>query len=165
MLYICNGGGSYAKEVYGKKGFLSALDATSGKLLWRSAPLTCNATFAIAGEHIISGYGFTAEPDFVFLVRRSDGAIVQKVPIDSGPETITLDGNRARVEMYGHVADFELAEIQRSEWRAPQPRAPSFVVDAPEGTPGTSYFRTTSTLRVAVTSVISLTGSRRCRVP
>lgn len=108
VLYLCNGGGSYAKEVFGKKGFLSAIDATTGKLLWRSAPLSCNATFAIAGDHIISGYGFTAEPDFVFVVRRADGSIVQKLPIESGPETITLAGSRVHVETYGHVVDLDL---------------------------------------------------------
>lgn len=108
VLYVCNGGGSYAREVYGKKGFLSSLDATTGRLLWRSAPLTCNATFAIAGEHIISGYGFTDEPDFVFVVRRSDGGIVQRVPIASGPHAITLDGARVHVETYGHIVDLEL---------------------------------------------------------
>ena len=58
-------------------------------------------------DHIISGYGFTAEPDFVFLVRRSDGSAVQKVPVDSGPNTIQLDGRRVRVETYGHVIDLE----------------------------------------------------------
>lgn len=108
VLYVCNGGGSYAKEVFGKKGFLSAIDATSGKLLWRSAPLTCNATFGMTKDHIVSGYGFTAEPDFVFVVRQSDGGIVQKVPVDSGPETIKIAGNRVHVETYGHVADFDL---------------------------------------------------------
>jgi hypothetical protein len=108
VLFVCNGGGSYAKEVFGKKGFLSAIDATTGKLLWRSAPLTCNSTFAMTNDHIISGYGFTAEPDFVFLLRQSDGGIVQKVPVDSGPETITLVGDRVHVETYGHVADFDL---------------------------------------------------------
>ncbi len=108
VLYLCNGGGSYAKEVFGKKGFLSAIDATSGALLWRSAPLTCNATFAMTDDHIISGYGFTAEPDFVFLVRRSDGSAVQKVPVDSGPNTIQLDGRRVHVETYNHVVDLEL---------------------------------------------------------
>lgn len=110
VLYVCNGGGSYAKEVFGKKGFLTALDVASGKILWRSAPLTCNATFAMTSDHIISGYGFTAEPDFIFLVRRSDGAIVQRAPIDTGPESITLVGTQVHVETYGHVIDFDLKQ-------------------------------------------------------
>jgi hypothetical protein len=109
VLYVCNGGGSYAKEVFGKKGFLTALDVATGKLLWRSAPLTCNSTFAMTNDgHIISGYGFTAEPDFVFLVRRSDGSIIQRFPIDTGPESITLTGTQVHVETYGHVVDFDL---------------------------------------------------------
>ena len=108
VLYVCNGGGSYAKEVFGKKGFISAIDATTGKLLWRSAPLTCNATFAVAGDHLVTGYGFTDEPDFVFVIRRSDGAVVQKVAIPSGPDTITLSGNRVHVETYDSVVDLEL---------------------------------------------------------
>jgi outer membrane protein assembly factor BamB len=108
VLYLCNGGGSYAKEVFGKKGFMSALDATTGKLLWRSAPLMCNSTFAITGDHIVTGYGFTAEPDFIFLMRRSDGGVVQKIPVDTGPDTIAIDGNRVHVETYGNVFDFEL---------------------------------------------------------
>lgn len=108
VLYVCNGGGSYAKEVFGKKGYLSALDAKSGTLLWRSAPLTCNATFAVVGDHLIAGYGFTNEPDNVFVIRRSDGAIVDKVPIKSAPETITVDGRRVRVQSYGVLTELEL---------------------------------------------------------
>jgi hypothetical protein len=108
VLYVCNGGGSYAREVYGKKGFLSAIDSATGKLLWRSAPLTCNATFAMLPEYLITGYGFTAEPDYVFLVRRSDGAIVQRLRLPTGPDTIELVGDRVRVETYDHTLDFEL---------------------------------------------------------
>lgn len=105
VLYVCNGGGSYAKEVYGKKGFVSALDATTGALLWRSAPLVCNATFSVAGDYLVTGYGFTAEPDFAFLLRRTDGAIVQKVAL---PSAITRDGARVHVETYDSTLDFEL---------------------------------------------------------
>ncbi len=108
VLYLCNGGGSYAREVYGKKGFLSAINAKTGALIWRSRPLTCNATFAMTDTHIISGYGFTDEPDYVFLVRRTDGRIVRKVRVATGPDFITLEGNRIHVETYGHVVKLEL---------------------------------------------------------
>ena len=108
VLYVCNGGGSYAKEVYGKKGFVSALDATTGALLWRSAPLVCNATFAVAGDYLVTGYGFTAEPDFAFLLRRADGAIVQKVALASGPSSIKRDGAHVHVDTYDSTVDFDL---------------------------------------------------------
>lgn len=107
-LYVCNGGGSYAKEVKGKKGFLSALDATTGRLLWRSEPLVCNATFVLAGDYLVTGYGFTAEPDFLFLVRRADGKVVQRVKLDTGPDEIRIKGNRILVEAYSNRYLFEL---------------------------------------------------------
>ena len=108
VLYICNGGGSYAKEVLGKKGFVSALDASTGVLIWRSAPLVCGATFSVAGDYLVTGYGFTAEPDFAFLIRRSDGAIVQKVALPSAPHTITRSGPHVHVETYDSQVDLEL---------------------------------------------------------
>jgi hypothetical protein len=107
-LYVCNGGGSYARDVDGKKGFVSAIELATGALRWRSDPLVCNSTFAIYGEHMITGYGFTAEPDFMFVLRLADGKTLRKTRLATGPDSITLDGNRLRVETYDHSYDFEL---------------------------------------------------------
>jgi hypothetical protein len=107
-LYVCNGGGSYAREVFGKKGFVTAIELATGALRWRSDPLRCNATFAVAGEYLVTGYGFTDEPDYLFLLRMRDGMTVAREKLDSGPDHITLDGDRVRVEAYGHSYEFEL---------------------------------------------------------
>src|SRR5439155_26840626 len=76
VLYVANGGGSYAREVFGKKGFLSAIDLASGKLLWRSQPLVANSAFVLWGDFILTGYGFTEETDALFMLRRADGKVV-----------------------------------------------------------------------------------------
>jgi hypothetical protein len=107
-LYVANGGGSYAREVYGKKGFLSAIDLPTGKLLWRSDPLVVDSTFGLTPEHVVTGYGFTDEPDFLFLVRRDDGSIAAKAKLDSAPSEITVQGDRIHVEAYSSTYDFEL---------------------------------------------------------
>ena len=107
-VYVCNGGGSYAKEVHGKKGFVSALDQATGKLLWRSDALVCNANLVSAGEYLITGYGFTDEPDFLYVLRKSDGKTVSRTPVDSGPDEILLDGARLSVETYDRSYLFEL---------------------------------------------------------
>jgi len=107
-LYLCNGGGSYARDVKGKKGFVSALDFATGRLLWRSEPLVCNATFVLTGDYMVTGYGFTDEPDHVFLVRRADGKVVQKVRVDTGPTEITAQGDRILVEAHADRYLFEL---------------------------------------------------------
>ncbi len=107
-VYVCNGGGSYAKEVNGKKGFVSALDLATGRLLWRSDALVCNSPLVTTGEYLLSGYGFTAEPDFLFILRKSDGKTMSRTPVDSGPEEIRLEGTRLAVETYDRSYLFEL---------------------------------------------------------
>lgn len=108
VVFVANGGGSYAREVFGKKGFMSAIDLATGKLLWRSQPLVSNASFGLWRDWIVTGYGFTDEPDYVFLLRQSTGEVGARVPVDSGPDEITVRGDGVHVETYGHVYDFDI---------------------------------------------------------
>ncbi|AKT40288.1 hypothetical protein [Chondromyces crocatus] len=109
VLHVCNGGGSYAREVGGKKGFLSAIEMPTGKLLWRSEPLLCNANFVSVGDYLVTGYGFTDEPDFLFLIRKADGKVMQRVKLDSAAHLIRrLPDGRLLVEAYGHAYLFEV---------------------------------------------------------
>jgi hypothetical protein len=107
-LYVCNGGGSYARDVFGKKGFVTALDARTGALRWRSAPLTCGATLVLTGDHLITGYGFTAEPDFLHVLRKADGKAVARHVLPSGPSSLTLEGDALVVDTYGGNLKFSL---------------------------------------------------------
>ncbi len=109
VLFVANGGGSYAKEMGGKKGFVSALDLKTGELLWRSDPLVHGSgPFVIWRDFLVTGYGFTAEPDFVFMLRRDTGEVATKATIKSAPDDLQLSGDRLHVEAYEHVHDFEL---------------------------------------------------------
>lgn len=107
-LFVCNGGGSYAKEVFGKKGFVSAVEASSGRLLWRSPPLVCGSMFLLAGDHLVTGYGFTAEPHNAFVLRAIDGSVAHRLTIESSPYSFALVSGSIHVEMYGHVAELGL---------------------------------------------------------
>lgn len=108
IVYVCNGAGSYAKDVGGKKGFLSAIEAATAKLVWRSAPLVCNTDFVMTDDVIVTGYGFTQEPDALFLLRRADGAIEQKLPVDTAPTSLVLEGKRLRAEVGQKLVELEL---------------------------------------------------------
>jgi hypothetical protein len=107
-LYVCNGGGSYARDVRGKKGFVTAINLVAAQTLWRSDPLVCNSTFAVTGEHLVTGYGFTDEPDFLYVLSAADGVSLAKAPLQSGPDTVTLNAGTLRVEAYAHRYAFEL---------------------------------------------------------
>ncbi len=108
VVYVCNGGGSYAKEVYGKKGYLSAIDGPSGRLLWRSAALTCNSTIEILDDLIVTGYGFTSEAHRLTVLSRRTGRPVGGVQIQSSPERLRLDGATLHVDAYRHRYEFTL---------------------------------------------------------
>jgi hypothetical protein len=90
---------SYAKDAHGKCSSLVAVDPTKHKLLWRTAPLVSNKEMMIAGAFVVSGYGFTGEPSFVRLVRRSDGAIVDTQRLGGPGFEMTRTGDRLSIEM------------------------------------------------------------------
>lgn len=101
VLFVCTGHGTYAKSSGGLTGYLSALDLRSGDLLWRSDSVVCNAgNFLYEDGFIIAGYGFTAEPDFMYVVDAKDGKTVQKLRIKSGPEFILRKGSQIFVRTY-----------------------------------------------------------------
>lgn len=107
VVYVCNGGGSYAKEVYGKKGFVSALDRR-GRLIWRSEPLICNANFVLKGRYLITGYGFTDEPDRVAVLDRQTGKTVSRTPVSSAPQILVLEGETLHLRAYDTDYVFDL---------------------------------------------------------
>jgi hypothetical protein len=135
-LYFNEACQSYSKEANGRCSSLVAVDTAAKKVMWRSPPLTSNGMFTVAGKHLITGYGFTAEPDFLFVVKRSDGSIAQRIPVATGPQHIELvspgealvelyDGARLRFRLEGFDGDkprlVKLVQDKASEGREPKP--------------------------------------------
>ena len=57
--------------------------------------LVANArTFVVTGDLIVAGYGFTAEPDFLYLLDRRTGKVLDRLPVASAPEIVKLRGDR-----------------------------------------------------------------------
>ena len=110
VLYLCDGGGSYAGMAGGMKSYVTAVAYPTGELLWRSQPLVCNAPLVPWRGYLITGYGCTAEPDFLYAIRTSDGSVAGKVPIASAPVELTLDGDRLDVIAYDTRYVFTLSE-------------------------------------------------------
>lgn len=90
MLYFNEACQSYASGAGGKCSALLAYDPTAGELRWRTRPLVSNGEFLVHGEYIVTGYGFTSERDYLFVVRRRDGKIMQKVSVPKSAERFTL---------------------------------------------------------------------------
>ncbi len=109
VLYVSSGHHTYAKSSLGKNAFLTAIDPTSGHIYWQSAPLVANASdFLVRRGYIVSGYGFTAEPDFLYVVDRATGHTTTKIPVKSGPEVLLEKDGRLYVRTYDTDLVFDL---------------------------------------------------------
>lgn len=101
ILYVANAHNTYAKSSLNLNAYITAIDLRTNAIKWRSAPLVANAgTFEIVDDAIICGYGFTKEPDFLYVLDRATGDVAQKVPVRSGPECLIMKGKFLYVRCY-----------------------------------------------------------------
>ena len=109
VLYVQNAHLTYARSSYGQNAYITAIDAQTTRRLWRSRALVANAqTFAVTPDYLVTGYGFTAERDWLYLLDRRTGRVVERLSLPSAPEKITRRGKRFLVRTYDHVLTVEL---------------------------------------------------------
>ena len=103
VLYVQTAHSTYAKSSYGRNAYLNAVDLKMKKLRWRSPALVANAgNFVLQGETLISGYGFTSEPDYLYAIDRRTGRVQGRLLLPSSPERIARHGNLLTVDTYDH---------------------------------------------------------------
>ena len=56
----------------------------------------------LLGDTIVSGYGFTAEPDYLYAIDRRTGHVTGRILLPSAPERIARHGNVLTVDTYDH---------------------------------------------------------------
>jgi len=103
ILYVETAHQTYAVSSGGRNGYITAIDIRRGRTLWRSPALVANArTFVLAGDALVTGYGFTNEWDYLYLIDRATGKVRDRLPVPSAPETITRRRNGLFVRTYDH---------------------------------------------------------------
>ncbi len=101
VLYFDATYNGYANITKNKTGYMVAIDVLKGHALWTSPALTTSyGGFVVVNDHIVTGYGFTAEPDFLYLLNRHTGEVVQKEKLKTGPDRFAVKGNRVYVNCY-----------------------------------------------------------------
>lgn len=90
--------------------YVTAISLDDCSVLWKSAPLVCNSqNFVIEGDALICGYGFTAEPDFIYVLDLGDGSIVKKISVRSAPEAFAADHGQLHVATYNSDYVFQIS--------------------------------------------------------
>jgi hypothetical protein len=112
-LFVAMSHYSFAKTTGGQNAYIAALKLPSGELEWLSDPLVSNArNFLFKDGYLVCGYGFTAEPDFVYVLEARTGRIVQREKVKSGPGHFLALGQTIAVRCYD--TDYEF------KWLAPE---------------------------------------------
>ena len=113
ILYFSHSHNTYAKSSHGMNAYLTALDLNTNQIVWRSQPLVCNAgNFIIINSVIICGYGFTAEPDYLYLIDKNDGEVLQQIRLKTAPNTIIQQNDKLHVRTYDTDYIFEIKRIK-----------------------------------------------------
>lgn len=93
--------GSYSSGYKGKCSHLACLDPVAGEVVWRTPNLVSNNIFIFRDDDtIIAGYGFTDEPDHLFLINAADGKVVSRTKLDSAHTYLEMREGKLHVFTY-----------------------------------------------------------------
>ncbi len=89
--------------------YIVAIDLDSKEVLFRSEPLVANASnFRIVDDCIICGYGFTAEPDYIYILDRFTGKKLDTIKVNSAPEQFEIIDGILNVATYNTAYTFKI---------------------------------------------------------
>ncbi|MCR5671337.1 MAG: RsiV family protein [Butyrivibrio sp.] len=109
-LYAEIGHMGYASEE-SRSSYMVGIDLATGQLLFKSEPLRANAdNFAIVDDSIICGYGFTYEPDYIYVLDRFTGETVSSLPVNSAAEQFNVVGDTLYVACYNTAYTYKIVK-------------------------------------------------------
>ncbi len=109
-LYLAIGHNGYASEEVWSN-YMVAIDLNINEIIWRSEPLTSTfSNFKIVDDTIICGYGFTSEPDYLYLLDRFTGEKVDQIKLESAPSQFEIKGDVLYVATYNTAYEFKIVK-------------------------------------------------------
>ena len=91
--------------------YIVAVDIDSMELLWRSDTLVANANnFIIGQDTIICGYGFTDEDDYIYVLSRESGRMLDKIKVKTAPDYFIPEDDSLYVVCYDVAYEFNIEE-------------------------------------------------------
>ena len=108
ILYVSTGHcGSAVNEP--STGYITAIDLENGEVLWKSAPRISDAkNFEIIDDVIVCGYGINDENDYLYILNRSNGQVMDQVPLKSEADYIVAKDSTLYVRTYDLSYEFHI---------------------------------------------------------
>lgn len=109
-LYVSISHNTYA-SFNSENAYILAINIETMELIWKSECLVSNANnFAIVGDTIFCGYGFTDEDDYLYALNRFNGEITDRVKLKTGPSYIYEKDGILYVRTYNTDYEFTLTK-------------------------------------------------------
>jgi len=100
VLYVSISHLTYAESAP-SNAYIMAISLEDYNIIWKSEPLVCNSyNFEIVDDIIFTGYGFTAEPDYLFQIDRLTGTVLEKYKLKSSADYIICKDDKLYVRTY-----------------------------------------------------------------
>ena len=110
ILYVELSMNGYASEEPDSS-YIVAIDLDTKDVIFRTEPQTANAeNFVIEDDAIICGYGFTSEPDFIYILDRFTGEKIEKIKVNSAPDLFKVRDDTLYVATYNTAYEFKIKE-------------------------------------------------------
>ncbi len=104
VLFACRGYNAKG----GKTGIVTAIDAATGELRWRSPQKVCGGVLTLVADYVLTGYGAHDTPYALKLLRRYDGAVVQTLPLFGAALEFEVSGPTVVASTYKHRVEYQL---------------------------------------------------------
>ena len=89
--------------------YILAIDMNTGLIKFKTGPLVSNSdNFVIAGDYIITGYGFTNEEDYISLINCYTGNEDGRIMVKNSPEYFALSGDMLYVRCYSYDLGYRI---------------------------------------------------------
>ena len=109
ILYAEIGHLGYASEE-SDSSYIVAINLATNELVFRSEPLVANGSnFKVVDDTIICGYGFTSEPDHIYLLDRFTGEKYDSIQINSAADQFQIKDDTLYVTTYNTAYEFTIS--------------------------------------------------------
>lgn len=111
VLYVSHSHSTYAKSSKNMNGYITAIKLSDKSVLWRTKALVSNANnFLMVGNVLITGYGFTDEPDYLYQIDSNTGKVLNKQLLKSAASYLIKKGKYIYVHTYNTDYKFEIVQ-------------------------------------------------------
>ncbi|MCU0433284.1 MAG: hypothetical protein MUC87_07520 [Bacteroidia bacterium] len=109
VLYMTNYHNTYSHSTAQQNAYITAIDIRTHTVKWRSNALINNSPiFAIYKNYLICGYGFSSEPDFIYILDNNNGKVVSSFPVKTEPQMIYVKGIKLYLLISNENYEYEL---------------------------------------------------------